>query len=619
MKPFIALLLSAAALTAQTNPASVAALLAPPIHSAEAVNYQLRRYVRGLTSPLTPPRSAAEWTAESARLRRKVLDEVVFHGWPAEWVNGPTRMEVVAELPTDGRYRLRKLRYEVVPGFWTVALLYEPTNLQGKVPAIVNVNGHETNGKAEEYIQKRCINQALQGMVAINPEWIFTGEMRNPHNAHWFGSHIDLAGANAVGLFYLHMRRALDYVYNLPYVDRTKIGVTGLSGGGWQTIVLSALDERVAVAVLVAGYLPAVTFGGIEHAGDNEQTATDLSAVADYPVLNAMRAPKPTLLIYNAEDDCCFRAPRMKPQLYDAVRPFFSLYSREHNFAWHENLDPGTHNYQHENRLASYRFFARHFGRPEPNGETPVDALIKSAEELKVSLPPDTLSLVGVARKLAAQIDRRTPATAGRLKAILRYRDRPLDQVYTVANTKSRGVESRSYRFDFADGLTATGVWIKAIANPGTVPATIILNDAGRKASAADVSDRVNRGEQVLSLELVFTGDAAPPKFSYPDHDRMLVSLGERALGMRVSQLLTISEWMAAQANARQVRLQAAGMRTQVAALLAQAIHPTRFSEVTTRDGITSLHELIEKPVPYAEAPELFCLDLLKEWDVKRN
>ena len=57
-----------------------------------------------------------------------------------------------------------------------------------------------------------------------------------------------------MGLFYLAMRKGLDYLYQHPNVDRARIGVTGLSGGGWQTIVLSALDERVRLAVPVAGY-----------------------------------------------------------------------------------------------------------------------------------------------------------------------------------------------------------------------------------------------------------------------------------------------------------------------------------------------------------------------------
>src|SRR2546429_1971024 len=76
---------------------------------------------------------------------------------------------------------------------------------------------------------------------------------------------IYLVGANALGIFMLEMRRGLDYLSDHPSVDRNRIGVTGLSGGGWQTIFLSALDERVKVAVPVAGYSSATTKIGRAH------------------------------------------------------------------------------------------------------------------------------------------------------------------------------------------------------------------------------------------------------------------------------------------------------------------------------------------------------------------
>ena len=167
---------------------------------------------------------------------------------------------------------MRKLRYEIVPGMYGAAILYEPLKITGKVPAILNVNGHVgPPGKAIEYKQKRCINQALQGMLSLNLEWFSYGELDNKENAHWFGAHLDLAGANGVGLFYLAMRRGLDYLESHPNVDRTRLGVTGLSGGGWQTIFLSALDERVAVSVPVAGYSSVIS--RIERPGDVEMSS----------------------------------------------------------------------------------------------------------------------------------------------------------------------------------------------------------------------------------------------------------------------------------------------------------------------------------------------------------
>ena len=105
---------------------------------------------------------------------------MVFHGWPAEWVNAPPKFEEAGVIEGNG-YRIRKFRYEIVPGFQSAALLYEPGHLAGKMPAILNVNGHVGPlGKAIEYKQKRCINYAKHGILALSLEWLAFGELTAP-------------------------------------------------------------------------------------------------------------------------------------------------------------------------------------------------------------------------------------------------------------------------------------------------------------------------------------------------------------------------------------------------------------------------------------------------------
>ena len=102
-------------------------------------------------APLPSPASAEEWTTEAARLRKYALDEIIFHGWPREWVNAAPKFEDPGLIPSGKGYRLRKLRDEIVPGFWSTALLYEPEGATGPVPATLNLNGHAPQGKAAEY------------------------------------------------------------------------------------------------------------------------------------------------------------------------------------------------------------------------------------------------------------------------------------------------------------------------------------------------------------------------------------------------------------------------------------------------------------------------------------
>jgi dienelactone hydrolase len=621
----VLLLIGGTAIEAQSRANDLTAILAKPLETPEVVSFQLRQYLYQRLPKLPSPAGAQQWSAETGRLQKHLVDDVIFHGWPREWVDAPPKFEDLGVIETGHGYRMRKLRYEIVPGFESTAILYEPERVEGKAPAVLNVNGHEYEiGKAAEYKQKRCINLALHGMFALSTEWLGCGELNSPENRHQFGGHVDVTGANVAGLFYLAMRRGLDYLDRHPAVDRNRLAVTGLSGGGWQTIVLSALDPRVYVAIPVAGYSALIS--KLEHQddrGDNEQVPADFLDGMDYPHLTAMRAPRPTLLIHNAEDDCCFRAPLVKPYTYDQVKPFFRLFGKEDMLAWHENTDPSTHNYQLDNRLQAYRFLSKHLGLPPIEQEINVDSQIKSFDELSVGLPKDNLTILGLARKLAGGIPRDTPPDAstarGRLTSVVRYQPVAVEHAWALANTKNKGVETLSWQFQFTNQLSATAVWAHAIGAPERAPVSIVLNDEGKKATAPRVSERVNRGEQAVALDLIFHGDAAPAARELQSDVLNLSTMGQRALGIEAAQLIAVARWMRERSgNAAAIRLDSTGMRNQIATLIAGALEPELFTEVVIHDGMHSLKHLLDAPVRFQDAPELFCLDLYKEFDVDR-
>jgi hypothetical protein len=146
---------------------------------------------------------------------------------------------------------------------------------------------------------------------------------------------------------------------------------------------------------------------------------------------------------------------------------------------------------------------------------------------------------------------------------------------------------------------------------------TIVLNDAGKEAAADAVSDRVNRGDQVLALNLLimFTGS------SWKDTDtsefvQMLDGIGDRPIGMEAAQLISISRWARERAGVAHVRLDAVGIRSQGMALVAASQEPDLFSEIKLRHGTHSLSYLLALPVTFEQAPDLFCLDLYKNFDI---
>ncbi len=633
----IFLLLGAALLQAQTDPAEVKAILSQSLQPRDVVTFQLQQFLLKRVPKLPAPTTASEWTIEAQRIRNRLLRDVIFHGWPESWVHSAPQFQDMGLIPSGKGYQLHKLRYEIVPGFYATALLYEPERLNGKLPAILDVMGHfPAGGKAMEFEQKLCINQALEGMIALNLEWINMGELHAEGNDHWFAADLDLVGANGVGLFYLAMRRGLDDLWGDPHVDRNRIGVTGLSGGGWQTIVLSSLDPRVKAAIPVAGF--ASLEGRAERLpgepGDLEQNATDFLVGQDYPELVAIRAPRPTLILDNTNDDCCFRAPLVKPFVYDAVKPFFRLYGKASAFEFQADTRIAAHNEGLDNREQIYRFFAKAFGLHVPTSEIPVGEDVQSYDDLRVGVPDDNLTILGLARKMAGEI-KRQPIPSGALQRarwsaeernqlmqVVRYHPVEMSRAWPEFNTYHNQVESISYRFEMDNGLSATGSWIKDVPTPANAAMTVFLNDQGRKGAGAEVRDRfpavaarLERGEQALVLDLLFTGEAAPPRHAELMAE-MLAATGERPLGMEAAQLIGIIHWAQQTWAPQRVRLESDGIRSQMVSLIAAALQPQLFSTVEIHQGMRSLSYLLEKPVRYQDAPDLFCLDLYKDFDI---
>ncbi len=605
------------------------AALQAPVQNASVTAYQLQRYLMKRIPELKVPSNSSEWNRQASALRSHILDDIVYHGWPREWIDAQPRFEQSSVIETNHGYRLRKYRYEIVPGFYSSAILYEPETIAGRAPAILNVIGHEPNGNAVEYEQKRCINFAKRGVLALSLTWMGFGELSQPENAHDQTSRLDLAGTSAVGLFYLSMRRGLDFLASLPQVDSKRLGVTGLSGGGWQTVVLSALDERVDVAVEVAGF--GSQQSNLVRPSDTnevEESPTDFTVGEDYPFLVAMRAPRPTLLIHNAEDDCCFRADLVKPHVYEQIKPVFKLYGDSSALGWHENRDPGTHNYQLDNREQAYAFFSKHFHLSAPTEEIPSDAEIRTPQELAVGLPADNLTVAGLAARIATRLVRPLPpsdpaqrenwraAQRQKLASVLRVEPVSLENAWRMANSKHLGLHTLSYRFDLTNQLSATGVWLSAISSLDNAPATIILNDAGYKASGKLAAERIDRGEQVLALDTIFNG-ATKPEESDPSAWAMMVTTdGKRPLGLEVEQLLAVARWFQANSGQAKIRVQTVGIRSQVVAQVAAALSPDLFAAIVSDDAIDSLGSLMEGPLLFRSVPELFCLDLYKYFDI---
>jgi hypothetical protein len=230
---------------------------------------------------------------------------------------------------------------------------------------------------------------------------------------------------------------------------------------------------------------------------------------------------------------------------------------------------------------------------------------------------------------------------------LVRYNPVTVKYVWPVSSTLDEGVETLSYRFEFSNELSATGVWLKATTAPNDALTAILLDDSGMPSVRSEFLSHINRGEQVLAVNLIFTGGASPDtphdRWSIPTlytelysstaqlpgvekwlrsrppsalYGLLLAASGDQPIGMEAAQLIGVTKWLRETKRSPRVVLESTGIRSQVTALVASALEPKSYHELVVREGMRSIGYLLDKPVRYQEAPDLFCLDLYKEFDI---
>ncbi len=608
----------------------VTTLLKHGIIGDELPLLEVQRYVESRVPKVAACESASQWQAEADRLRQAILERVVFRGAAAAWRDAPAKVEWLDSIAGGPGYRIKKLRYEALPGMWIPALLYEPDQLAGRVPAVLNVNGHTSLGKQYPPKQLRCINQAKRGMLALNIEWLGMGQLTSSGYSHARMNQLDLCGASGLAPFYLCMRRGLDVLLSLENADPDRVAVTGLSGGGWQTIVLSALDTRVALTNPVAGYSSLLTrTRHFKDLGDSEQTPNDLATVADYTHLTAMMAPRATLLTYNSKDECCFESGYALQPLLDAAQPVFRLFGKEASLRSHVNDDPGTHNFEVDNRQALYRMLGDSFFADKADFdacEIPSEAELKTAEQLQVELPSPNEDFHTLALTLSRQLPRVAPWPSDsvgqerwqnerrqQLREVVRGKEYPV--IATEAGRETRGgVEAIYWRLLMGSDWTLPVV---ELAGPQADKTALLVADSGR-GSAADIAERLLReGYRVIAIDPFYVGEARCRQSDWL-FALLVATVGDRSLGLQASQLAAAARWAAQRHADAPLTLVASGPRSSVFSLVAAALESRAITAVTLRQPLGSLKEVLERDWPVTEAPELFCFGLLECCDVRQ-
>jgi hypothetical protein len=598
--------------------ANLQMLLGTPILGGSGATLDIRSYFRSILPVLSVPADLASWQQDVTTLRKRFLDQVVFAGRAAEWRDAPARVEWLEWIDGGPGYRIRKLRYEALPGLWIPGLLYMPSGLSGPAPAMLHPVGHSPEGKAEADLQARCINLAKRGVIGLSFDWYWTGQLGAVPDVtsgftHGLLHQISLSGASGMAPFYLALTRAIDALEMLPEVDANRIGVSGHSGGAWQAIWLAALDPRIAIANTVAGFSPISTcMDFYKDIGDFEELPVDMGTVGDFTHLAAMVAPRPLLLVNNAYDTCCFGADHALQPVYEAAMPAYQVHGVPDSLRTYVNYIPGTHNFERDNREQLYRFVGDYFFPGDPSWD-PIESSpgeIKTGDQLKVDLPAAQVDFRSLAQNLAATLPPRAP-TALRIAKVIRSHFWDAESLRTDAPELAGEVVVRRRTFRIGSAWTLPAV---EVALTGAREDVILMADTGRAGAAAATSRLLLQGKRVLVIDPFAFGESQMPGAFLM---ALTSGVGERPLGLASSQVAAMARLLRAErGGVNGPAISAVGPQTSVVALLAAVLEPAAVGAVEVEGSLISLKSLIDSNPPPDAMLNLWTYGLAAETDL---
>lgn len=339
------------------------------------------------TYALTDYPDRQSWLARARQLRRQILVSAGL--WPLPKPT-PLNAQISGRIERDG-YSVEKAYFESYPGLFVVGNLYRPRGKTGPFPAVLAPHGHWKNGRFENTeiasVPGRAINFALQGYVVFTYSMLGYNESSLQILHRFETPREQLWGVTPLGIQLWNGIRALDFLTSLPDVDPKRIGVTGASGGGTQTFLLSAVDDRVRVAAPVN--MISLHFQG----GCVCENAPALRLDAHNVEIGALLAPRPLLLVSTA-GDWTVNTPQVE---FPAIRKIYRLFGAENRIA-NAHFHYG-HNYNRDSREAVYAWFARWL---QPKNESlntrEVSFQVEKQEDLETfrELPPNAVSQEGL-------------------------------------------------------------------------------------------------------------------------------------------------------------------------------------------------------------------------------
>ncbi len=543
-------------------------------------------------------------------------------------------------------YRVEKLTYESQPGFRVSANLYVPTTGHPPFPGVLFQMGHTANGKAGDLYQRCCQGLVRLGYLVLGFDPMGQGERVyypvpgtwrsrfGPDEEHTYpGRQMLLKGITSTRLQTWDAVRSLDYLASHPLVDAKRLASTGQSGGGTLTMLLAAVDERLAAAAVSCGNTENVACANFNPPGSTDDAEQDLpgSGPAGFDRWDLLYplAPKPLEIQVSSRDFFGTYSPSYIDngiEEYGKLQKVYEVLGHRDRLAWFAT--PLPHGLSYDMRMQIYNWFGRWLkGESRPVAEEPPTSPERD-ETLYVS---ETGNVVGwLHGETPFTLNRKYAVTKvpGNLETLLGV-ERPATKAMTSLD-RATYRETAIEAVEFASApQVRVPAWLFQPKRPdASRPLVIVLEPGGRTAwHEGELYDELAaRGCVVCAPDLRNTGDLTPEfgrgsaryarsHNSDEDYAWSSMILGRPLLGQKVSDLLAVVHGLRSRPELQSRRLLVAARGTStVVAQFAAAMEPA-IDRLYLAGGLASYQRIVDSEV-YRYPLGNFVPNLLRHTDL---
>lgn len=289
-------------------------------------------------------KTVAEWETRKQGLRTCMLEALQLDHLP---ISPGSKPIVTPKRIFDG-YTVENVAIEIMPGLWINGSLYKPLKYKGKIPVILNPDGHWEKQRYRPDCQLRCAAMARMGAMAFSYDLFAWGESLLQFKIE------DHRRSLAMTMQALGGIRILDYLLSLKDADTARVAITGGSGGGSHTVLMTALDNRIKVSA------PVVSLSSYFYGGCPCESGMDIHGCmgrTNNVEIAAMAAPRPQLVISDGGD----WTDRMPEHDFPYLQKMYDWYGKK-DLVTNVHLPQDKHDFGISKRVPVYQFMAKYLG-----------------------------------------------------------------------------------------------------------------------------------------------------------------------------------------------------------------------------------------------------------------